>query len=52
MTGQTPPIVSEQEARLDTLVEQASRPSLSSLFARAKKAGLVTAGWQYGDTSN
>lgn len=46
------PKVSEAEHRLDSLVEAGSVPSLANLFAQARNRGLVTAGWQYGDTSN
>jgi hypothetical protein len=40
--------VSVPDDSLDSLVEEASAPSLATLFDRAKKAGHIKAGVEYG----
>lgn len=43
--------VETTEAELDVLVEQASIPSLASLFQQAKDSGLIKPGVEYGGGS-
>lgn len=43
-------IVSDPDAKLDELVERASRPSLATLFTTAQKRGLIQPTQQYGNT--
>jgi hypothetical protein len=46
------PIVSEAADSLDSLVQQASLPTLATLFKRAKDRGVLNAGPEYLSTSN
>jgi hypothetical protein len=48
----TEPIVSEAADSLDSLVQQASLPSLATLFKRAKDRGVLQAGQEYVSTTN
>jgi hypothetical protein len=40
--------VSVVDDRLDQMVQQASIPNLATLFKRAKDAGVITTGKEYG----
>lgn len=39
------------EAELDEMVRRASVPNLADLFKKAKAAGIITAGKEYGDSA-
>lgn len=43
-----PEAVSDPDARLDTMVQQASVPSLATLFKKAKDSGAIKAVTAYG----
>ena len=42
--------VSVPDDRLEALVSQASKPTLASLFRRAKDKGVLTPGKDYGES--